>query len=77
MEKYILFEYTSTRYNLSWFNQTLRKLNRKVQRLYNVQKCTKSDLNRTKYRHARKIYKQSLNKSYWEYINVLLDASIF
>lgn len=33
-----LVKYTSTRYNPPWFNQTLRKLNRRVQWLYNVQK---------------------------------------
>lgn len=38
VENYIPVKYTSTRYNPPWFNQTLRKLNRRVQRLYNVQK---------------------------------------
>lgn len=57
MEKYIPSKVTSTRYNLPWFNQSLRKLNREVQRLYNVQKGSKLDHDRPKYRHARKIYK--------------------
>lgn len=38
VENYIPVKYTSTRYNSPWFNQTLRKFNRRVQRLYNVQK---------------------------------------
>lgn len=74
--RYIPNKLSSTRYNLPWFNRKLRKLNRKVQRLYNAQKQTQSESDKVKYRQTRRAYKRKLNESYWKYINDLLDSSI-
>ena len=62
-EKYIPSKRKPTRYNLSWFNTSLKRLNRMVQRLYNVQKKSKTVSDRTKYRDTRKIYRKQLNNS--------------
>ena len=74
--RYIPNKLSSTRYNLPWFNRKLRKLNRKVQRLYNAQKQTQSESDKVKYRQTRRAYKRKLNESYWKYTNDLLDSSI-
>ena len=71
-EKYIPSKMKSTRYNLPWFNTSLKRLNRKVQRLYNVWKKSKTVSDKTKYRNTRKIYKTQLNKAYYDYINNLI-----
>ena len=73
-EKYIPSKMKPTRYNLSWFNTSLKRLNRMVQRLYNVQKKSKTVSDRTKYRDTRKIYRKQLNKTYYDYINNLIET---
>ena len=75
MEKHIHSKITSTRYNLPWYNQNLKKLNRKVQRLYNVQKHSYRGEDKAKHRHTQKVYKQKLNTAYWDYVNNLQSWS--
>ena len=64
----------STRYNLPWFNSSLKRMSRKIQRLYNVQKKSKTVSDRTKYRNTRKIYRKQLDKAYHNYINNLIET---
>ena len=73
MEEYIPTKMSSSRYNLPWFTSDLKKLNRKVQRLYNVQRRSGLECDKRKFRQTRKAYKQKLNKSYGDYINNLLE----
>ena len=67
MEKYILAKMSSGRHNLPWFTSNLKRLNRKVQRLYNVQKRLGLECDKRKFRQTRKAYKQKLNKVYGDY----------
>ena len=75
MEKYIPAKMSSSRHNLPWFTSSLKKLNRKVQRLYNVQKRSGSECDKRKFKQTRRAYKQKLNKAYGDYINNLLESS--
>ena len=49
-------------------------LNRKVQRLHNVQKRSGLEYDKRKFRQTRKAYKQKLNKAYGDYISNLLQS---
>ena len=74
MEKYIPAKMSSSRHNLPWFTSNLKRLNRKVQRLYNVQKRSGLECDKRKLRQTRKAYKQKLNKAYRDYISNLLQS---
>ena len=74
-EKSIPSKAKSTRYNLLWFNPSLKRLYRRFQRLCNVQKKSKAVSGRTKYRNTLKIYKKKFNEAYYDYfINNLIET---
>ena len=75
MEEDIPAKMSSSRFNLPWFTSSLKKLNRKVQRLYNVQRKSGLECDIRKFKQTRKAYKQKLNKVYGDYINNLLESS--
>ena len=67
---------TTSRTNLPWFTQDLKRSCKRKQRLYNRAKKTGKKEHKQKYKDAQKSVQSSLNKAHWEYINNMLCTSL-
>lgn len=75
-DKHVPHKMSSTRTNLPWFNQHLKKLVKKKQRLYNKAKKDNTPTNWESFRSFQKLTKKAIKSSYWQYINNTLTKSL-
>ena len=74
MEKYIPTKMSSQRHNLPWFNRRLKCKKRKLQRLYNKHKISKSDHDEAAFKSYRSNYKKEIRHAQGHYIrNTMSD----
>ena len=76
MTKYIPSKMTSTRFNMPWFNNTIKRMCKKKQRLFNKAKRTKLNRHWQQYRAFKKDVLKSIRKQRWKYINDILQVSL-
>ena len=76
MTKYIPKKNATTRHNLPWFDTKLRRMNRKLQRLYNRQRKTKSPDDEKKFKDYRANYKKALRRAQMSYIHDTMGENL-
>ena len=76
MDKHVPSKMTSTRYNLPWLNQKLKRMTKKKQKLYNKAKKSKSAYEWDKFRSYKKRTKNALKNAHTEFISNVLDKSL-
>ena len=69
MDSCIMHKFTTTRYNLLWFNCSLRRQTRKKQRLYNRAKKSEKQSDLNKFKLVRKQSHKNLNSSRNDYLS--------
>ena len=67
---------STTRYNLPWYNQNLRRLSNKKQRLYNKAKKTNSKKDITAFKVCRNEFKRLLKNARKDYFIEFLDPRL-
>ena len=67
---------STSRHNLPWYNQRLRKLGNKKQRLYNKSKKSKSRADIEAFRNCRTDFNRTLKKARREYLLDFLEPRI-
>ena len=67
---------STSRINLPWFTQDLKRSCRRKQRLYNRAKKSGKPEHKRKYKDAQKSFQSSLSKAHWQYINNILSTSL-
>ena len=75
-DKFVPHRLSTSRHNLPWFNQKLRRLAKKKQRLYNKAKKTKTNDDMTAFKKCRGEYSQCLRKAQRQYYNDFLEPKI-
>ena len=76
MDKHIPHKITSSRYNLPWFDRSLRRLCRKKQRLYNIAKASLRRSDWDMYNNCRKLVQKSLRSARSRFIKNNLETAI-
>ena len=76
MDKHIPAKLTSTRHNLPWMNQTIKRMIKKKQRLYNKAKKTHKGSNWNKYKAIKRDTQKAAKKARTDYINNILLEGI-
>ena len=61
-------KWSTTRYNLSWFNRDLTRMTKRKQRLYNKAKQSKSQADWDKYKQCKKATTSEIRKAHNEYV---------
>ena len=69
MEAHIPTKNITSRYNLPWFNARLKRMNRKLHKLYNKQRTTASEHDKTVYKKYRTTYKKEIRHAESDYIS--------
>ena len=65
----------SSQHRLPWINQSIRRMCRKKQRLYNKAKRSHKNKDWQDYRSHKKATVQAIRRSHWRYVNsVLLEG---
>ena len=75
-DKFVPHRLSTSRHNLPWFNQKLRRLAKKKQRLYNKAKKTKTNDDMTAFKKCRGQYSQCLRNAQRQYYNDFLEPKI-
>ena len=76
MDACIPHKMTSSRYNLRWFNRSLRRQSRAKQRLYNKAKRSQNPQHWSEFRDARKRLHKNLKSAREKYVSDYLGESI-
>ena len=76
MSKYIPTKMTSTRFNMPWFNNTIKRMCKKKQKLFNKAKRTKLNRHWQQYHAFKKDVLKSIRKQRWKYIDDILQVSL-
>ena len=76
MDACIPHKMTSSRYNLPWFNRSLRRQSRAKQRLYNKAKRSQNPQHWSEFRDARKRLHKNLKSAREKYVSDYLGESI-
>jgi hypothetical protein len=75
MDKHIPHKMLSGKFHLPWLTKEIMRAIRKKQRIYNKAKKSNKEKDWEKFRSIRKYIKKQLVKSYWDYINKILDPT--
>ena len=76
MDARIPHKMTSSRYNLSWFNLSLRKQSRAKKRVYNKAKLSQNHQHWSEFRDARKRLHKNLKSARQNYVSDYLGESL-
>lgn len=76
METYIPTKQSTTRYNLPWYNARLKRMRRKLQKLYNKQRSTNKDLDKTLFKKYRTTYNKEIRHAQTDYINTNMNNNL-
>ncbi len=76
MNDFVPHRYTSTRYNLPWFNRQLRRLCRRKQRLYNKAKSSGKPEDWSHFKSMRSSFKRSIRAARINYLKDHLNSSL-
>ena len=75
-DKFVPYRLSTSRHNLPWFNQKLRRLAKKKQRLYNKAKKTRANEDMNAFKKSRGEYAQCLRNAQRQYYNDFLEPKI-
>ena len=75
-DKFVPSRLTTSRHNLPWYNQSLRRLSNKNQRLYNKARKSKSKNDWKAFKIARADYNRILKNARKEYYTEFLDPKL-
>ena len=75
-DKFVPHRFTTTRYNLPWYHQNLRRLCNKKQRLYNKARKTKSKEDVKAFKACRAEYTRILKHAQRDYFSDFLDSKL-
>ena len=75
LTKHVLTKLSSRRYNQPWAKDKIRNLSRKKKKYFKKAQLTKCAHDQIKYREIKKQAQTECRKSYYEYINSMLDVN--
>jgi len=76
LDSYIPSKITSSRFNMPWFNNTLKRLCNKEQRLFNKAKRTRKAQHWEQYKSFKKDLPKVVRRQRWCYINDMLQVGL-
>ncbi len=76
IDKYVPCKLTSTRHNLPWLSQSIKRNMRKLGRMHRKAKNTGKVVDWAKFRRARKEVRVQQRKAHWNYVNTMLTSCL-
>ncbi len=76
IDKYVPSRMTSTRTDLPWLDQLIKRMCRKKARLFKKHKRTKKPSDKQKFLDYEKVTKKAIRQAHWQYINNILQESL-